>query len=152
MTTDFLMRPDAQGIYDIELNEEGDIANGDFFDTSMIYSLLGERRALPSEVPKSSQRRGWIGNEFSNYENGSKLWLYEQSKLTRSILNSIESEAINSLQWMIDDGYAVGSISARASVTEQGVTLLINIQRPNSEVEQRFFELWNNTGISSNAS
>ena len=152
MTTDVLMRTDADGIYDIELDEQGDIANGDFFDTSLIYSILGERRALPSEVPTSSRRRGWIGNEFSDYENGSKIWLYEQSKLTRTILNNIESEAVNALQWMIDDGFAVSIIAANAVVTGNGVSIEISIQRPNSEVEQRFFELWNNTGISSNAS
>lgn len=153
MTTDVLMRADAQSVYDIELDAEGDIANGDFFDTSLIYSILGERRALPSEVPVSSRRRGWIGNEFSDYENGSKIWLYEQAKLTRTIMNNIETEAIVATRWIVDDGLAVGSISAKATLTDSGsIGVVVSIQRPNSEVDQRFFELWNNTGISSNGS
>ena len=150
MTTDFLMRRDAEGVYDFELDENGDIANGDFFDTSMIYSILGERRALAAEVPSPSRRRGWIGNQFEDYENGSKIWLYEQSKLTRKIMNDIESEAIIALQWMVEDGFAVSIISAEALPRQDGMDLLVNIQRPNSPVEQRFFELWNNTGISNN--
>jgi len=151
MTTDLLIRLDEESCYDINLDKSGDIVNGDFFDSSLIYSILGERRALPSEVPLSSRRRGWIGNEFSDYENGSKLWLYEQAKLTRTVMNSIETECVVALKWMIDDRLAVGSISARAVLTdENGIGVLINIQRPNSPVDQRFFELWNNTGISSN--
>ncbi len=151
MTTDVLIKTDDDDEYDISLDSEGDISSGDFFDTSMLYSILGERRALPAEVPKSSRRRGWIGNEFEDYENGSKLWLYEQSKLTRTILNNIESEAENSLQWMIDDDFAVGSIIVNAVVSKLSVDLNIEIQRPSSEVDRRFFTLWNNTGISSDA-
>lgn len=151
MTTDILIKTDDQDQYDISLDSEGDIANGDFFDTSMLYSILGERRALPPEVPESSRRRGWIGNEFQDYENGSKIWLYEQSKLTRTILNNIESEAQNALQWMIDDNFAVGSIIVSAVVDQFQVNINIDIQRPNSKVDRRFFTLWNNTGISSDA-
>lgn len=149
MTTDILMKADAQGIYDISLDENGDIANGDFFDTSLIYSILGIRRASASEVPESSRRRGWIGNEFENYENGSKIWLFEQEKLTRTVLNNIQSEAVVAMQWLIDDNFAIGTITAQAVLNDNnGLSLLINIQRPSSEVDQRFFELWNNTGIS----
>jgi len=151
MTTDFLMRAGPDGVYDWELDEEGDIANGDFFDTSIIYSILGERRALPSEVPSPRRRRGWIGNEFEEHENGSKIWLYEQSKTTRTILNNIESEAIIALQWLVTDGYAVSIIAAKAVVTREETGLSISIQRPNSQVEHRYYTLWNNTGISSDA-
>jgi phage gp46-like protein len=153
MTTDILMTPDTNGDYDISLDESGDIANGDFFDTSLLYSIFGERRALSSEVPTSSRRGGWIGNEFEDYENGSKIWLYYQESLTRTIINKIESEAINSLQWLLDDDFAVGTINATGTMTnESSISLLIDIKRTNSEVEQRYFELWNNTGINDNAS
>ncbi len=161
MTTDILMTADEFNVYDFSLNSEGDITNGDFFDSSMLYSIYGERRALASEVPASHRRRGWIGNEHSDYENGSKIWLFEQEKLTRTNLNSLQSEGINALQWMITDGFAIGNLTATAVVqgvstaiaTVEGVGivgLLIGIQRPSSKVEERFFELWNNTGISSN--
>ena len=87
-----------------------------------------------------------------DFENGSKIWLYEQSKLTRTILNNIESEAVIALEWMIEDDFAVGIISAQAVVTSNGTGVIISIQRPSSEVDQRFFKLWDNTGISNNGS
>lgn len=152
MTTDILMTADTAGEYDFSINAEGDITNGDFFDSSMQYSILGERRALASEVQASHRRRGWIGNEHSDYENGSKIWLFEQEKLTRTVLNGLNSEGINALQWMIDDSFAVGSLASNSTVIGNGVGLFIDIQRPSSRVEQRFFELWNNTGISSDGS
>ena len=148
MTTDILFKQDETGNYDLELDDDGDFVFGDFFDTSILYSIFGERRALTSEVPVSSRRRGWIGNEFSTYENGSKIWLYEQSKLTRTVMNNIEREAVISLTWLVDDNFAT-KVSAQVVLTDNdGVGLNITIERPNSEVDERFFELWNNTGIS----
>lgn len=152
MTTDILMTSDENGVYDISLTSEGDIANGDFFDTSLLYSIYGERRALSSEVPTSSRRGGWVGNEFENYENGSKLWIYYQSKLTRTIINNIESEAVNALRWLISDNFAVQTINAVGSlIGNSGLGITITIERTNSEIFQRYFELWNNTGIINNA-
>ena len=149
MTTDILFTTDAAGDLDITLDENGDITNGDFFDTSLQYSIYGERRASASEVPSSRRRRGWIGNEFEDYENGSKIWLYEQSKLTRTIMNNLEREGVIACEWMLTDGYAIGSITASATITAEDETgLVINIQRPNSTVEHRYFTLWDNTGIS----
>lgn len=146
MTTDIEFLKDSNGDYDLQLDEDGDIKTEDFFDTSLIYSIYGERRADQSEVPLPRLRRGWIGNEFEDYENGSKIWLYYQSKIKRSILNEIESEAENAVQWMVDDGFAIGVVKANAIVENNGVSLDISIQRPDSEVDQRHFELWQNTG------
>ena len=152
MTTDILMTSNEENIYDISLDENGDIKAGDFFDSSLLYSIYGEQRAAPHEVPESHRRRGWIGNEFSDYENGSKLWLYEQSKITRTLLNGIQREAAKATQWIVDDGYAVGNISTKAILKPDGsLELLISIQRPSSQVDQRFFKLWNNTGVNNNA-
>jgi hypothetical protein len=93
-------------------------------------------------------RRGWIGNESTpGFEIGSKIWLYEQARLTRSILNGITTSVTQSLQWMIDDGYAL-SIKIETILTATGVGINIIIQRPNSKVENRYYDLWNNTGIS----
>lgn len=145
MSTDILFTQDQHGDYDISFDENGDITNGDFFDTSLLYSLLGERRASAAEVPAAASRRGWIGNEGKDFENGSKLWLYEQERLTRTVLNRIEAEARAALQWLIDDGFLAG-ITARAVRTTRGVGLELELQRFNSIVDHRFFELWENTG------
>jgi phage gp46-like protein len=146
MTTDIEFLKDSNGDYDLQLDKNGDIKTNDFFDTSILYSIYGERRAEASEVPSPRLRRGWIGSEFEDYENGSKIWLYYQSKITRTILNEIESEAENCLKWMIEDGYAIGVIQATAAIETFGISLEIKIQRPDSEVDQRYFELWQKTG------
>jgi len=136
----------VNGIYDISIDAHGDIVTEEFFDTSILMSLFCEQRATESEVPVSKNRRGWIGNEETpGFEIGSKIWLYDQSRLTRSVLNSISSVATSSLQWMIDDGFAI-SVKADAVITNNGVDILITIERPNSSVEKRNYKLWENTG------
>ncbi len=138
------------GLYDLDLSHTGDIQSEDFFDTAIIVSLFAERRANESEVLDSALRRGWIGNEATpDFEIGSKIWLYEQSRLTRSVLNNIATAARQSLQWLVDDGYAISIDNVEAIATSTGVNLSITIRRPNSEVEKRHYTLWDNTALSS---
>lgn len=134
-------------LYDISIDSDGDILTEDFFDTSLLYSLFGERRADPSEVAESQSRRGWIGNENKDFENGSKLWLFEQARLTRSNLNRIEDEARKSLQWLVDEGLVVSVDEVTTTVKSGKINLEIVIRRSRSKVERRFFVLWQNTGL-----
>ena len=135
-------------LYDLDLIYTGDIASEDFFDTAIIVSLFAERRANESEVAESRQQRGWIGNESTpGFEMGSKLWLYEQSRLTRSVLNGIETAARDSLQWLVDDGFAIRITRVKATATITGINLEIVITRPNSQVERRYFDLWDKTAV-----
>ena len=143
MTTDAALNDD----FDLQIDERGDIKTADFFDTAIIYSLFGERRAAASEVTESSNRRGWIGSESMGYENGSKLWLYSQARLTRTVLASIEDEAAKCLAWLVDYGYAVSVSDVRATLSSGRVMLGLNIGRDTSKVERRYYELWNNTGL-----
>lgn len=133
--------------YDFQLSPEGDILTEDFFDTAILMSLLAERRANASEVPESHRRGGWIGNESTpGFEIGSKLWLYYQSRVTRTVLTGVETAAINGLLWFIDDGIAT-SVEAVGKLSNGKIVLTVVITRPNSKVEKRYFELWNNTGV-----
>ena len=134
-------------LYDISIDTNGDILTDDFFDTSLLYSFFGERRADPSEVVEPQLRRGWIGNEGKDFENGSKLWLFEQARVTRSNLNRIEDEVRKSLQWLVDDAFAVSIDQVNALVKNGIITLEIVIRRTRSKVDRRFFELWQNTGL-----
>lgn len=134
--------------YDLQIGSDGDILTDDFFDTAILVSLFVERRASSSEVPASHQRRGWIGNESTpGIEMGSKLWLLEQSRLTRTLINSANSFVLNALQWLIDDGYAL-NIEVDTVIQEQSLVIEATIERPNSKTEHRFYDLWNNTGTS----
>lgn len=145
--TDAVLSIDANTqLYDISFDTNGDILTDDFFDTSLLYSLLGERRADASEMTEPQLRRGWIGNEGKSFENGSKLWLFSQARITRTNLNRIEDEARKSLKWLVDDGFVVSVDEVTASAKNGTVTLVIVIRRSRSQVERRFFELWQNTG------
>ena len=138
----------VKGLFDFSLTADGDILTQDFFDTAILMSFFCERRAASSEVPVSRNRRGWIGNESTpGFEIGSKIWLYEQARITRTTINGVVDAANDSLDWMIDDDIAV-SRNAFATTTTESIILGVDIARPNSPVERRFFKLWNNTGLS----
>lgn len=133
--------------YDFQIDENGDILTTDSFDTALFMSLFCERRATESEVPVAHLRRGWIGNESNQdgFENGSKLWLYEQSRITRTLIQEIVSATLNGLQWFIDDNLAT-SVDASASLQNNNIVIEVIISRPNSKVDYRYFEFWSNTG------
>ena len=138
----------AGGMYDIQIGEDGDIKTIDAFDAAIIVSIFGERRANESEVVDSTLRRGWIGNESTpGIEIGSKIWLYEQSRLTRTVFNGVAGAGHESLVWFVDDGLAVAILSVTPYLTLEGLNIEIVIQRPNSIVEKRHFKLWDNTGL-----
>ncbi len=145
--TDAILTLNNDCIYDISIDANGQIETDDFFDTSLLYSILGERRALEAQVSEPQQRRGWIGNEGKDFENGSLLWLFEQARLTQSNLNDIRDEVKNRTQWLVDDGFAVSIDEVEVSVKNGTVELNITIRRTRSLVVRRFFKLWENTGI-----
>lgn len=146
MTTDAVLVVDpVTQLYDFNIDENGDIKTDDFFDTSLLYSIFGERRASPDEVVEPRFRRGWIGNS-SDFENGSKIWLLSQARLTRDTLNRLQDEAEKALQWLVDDGLAVSIDQVVATVSGGRVLLDITIRRSRDKVDRKFFTLWENTG------
>ncbi len=150
MTADAVLRIDIRtGLYDISIDDDGGIEVDDFFDTAILYSIYGERRANEREVVPPNLRRGWIGNihSRSDFENGSKLWLFEQARLNRSIMNRIADEARKALQWLVDDGLAE-SIDGAEVITRNGIIFLsVTIRRSNDRIDNRLFDLWENTGV-----
>jgi len=119
----------------------------DFFDTSLVVSLFTDRRASSSEVLLPESRRGWIGNEFTpGFEIGSRLWLFEQARLTTETINDMISIVQESLRWLIDDNLAL-STSADVFPQEGKVILQVTVTRINSKVEKRLFNLWENSGV-----
>ena len=133
------------GFYDFSLDANGDIDTKDFFDTSILYSLFGERRASADEVVEAPFRRGWIGND-PDFENGSKLWLFEQARVTRENLNRIEDEAIKALSWLVTDGYAVAIDDVIVTISNGAIFLNLTIRRSRDKITREFFILWETTG------
>lgn len=144
MTTDIKLTKSGE-IYDISIDENGDIESGDFFDSSLLYSIFGEQRANEDEMPDPKRRRGWIGNQHSDYENGSKLWLYEQARVTRTLLNDITTTINNAVKWLIDDGL-LKNITVNTELKNGVIVATLTLERFDSKVDVKYFDLWENTG------
>lgn len=128
--------------YDFALDAQGDIETADQLETAILMSLFCEKRAAPSEVPNPSRRRGWIGNVATpGIEIGSKLWLYEQARVTRTVLNGIQAEGLDAVNWLVEDG-----IASRVDTNVTTNELIVDLYRPNSEVVSVYYPLWQGTG------
>jgi len=149
-TTDAVLSRTETAKWDLTIDSTGDILTADFFDTALLMSLYTEKRASESEVSESRFRRGWIGNEsfVDGFEIGSKIWLFEQSRLNRDTLNGITSAAIEGLQWFLNRGFAI-NLAVDTVLLKGIVTLQVDIFRPNSKVDRRFFRLWDGSGVTS---
>jgi phage gp46-like protein len=116
------------GIYDIEIDANGDFRNDDSYDTEINISLKTDRRADSSEVQQPELRRGWEGDivtPLNNYFIGSKWWLNEQRRFDQNTLNDFIGDSRDALQHFIDRGLAT-----RIEVTGSGVsmeTLIISV-------------------------
>ena len=146
MTTDVIIKQDTGGFYDIAFTDGGDIETAQSLDTAILMSILAEVRAAPSEMPESHRRRGWIGNESTEgIEMGSKMWLFEQARITGSNLAELGVIINNGLKWLVEEDTAI-STSVNAFYRNGTVQVEVILVRASSAVEKRFFELWNNTG------
>ena len=110
MTTDVIIKVREQGFNDITFTSVGDISMTESLDTAINMSIFAEVRAEPSEVPQSHRRRGWIGNESTpGIEMGSKLWLFEQARITAGNLAELSVIVNNGLKWLVEQDIAIST-------------------------------------------
>ena len=147
---DLRLTQDSQSTFDIGIADNGDFDMVEGFDTSLQMSIFAERRASSSEVPDAIRRRGWIGNalsEIPDFEIGSKIWLFEQARLTNDTINGVQDAALKATAWLVEDGLAIDIQASIAGSTSEGtIDLKMTIFADSSRVEERFFTLWLNTG------
>ncbi len=148
---DIKLEQQANGLFDISIDENGDLTHEMGFNTSIFLSLLMERRADESEVTIPELRRGWWGNTLNEDEDatdewGSKLWLYYQSRNRSDELEACIGFAGNSLNWMIQDSHAIGVDFNDSTLTEFGIKLNGTITISPDEIETVNFNLWEFTG------
>lgn len=137
---------DGFGGWDINIDSNGDIESEDSLDTYILVCLFTDKRADASEVSISHKRRGWIGNEDTpGFEMGSKLWLLDQEKATNATAASAGAYASEALQQLVIDKLAL-SVKAVGILVHEGIRIEVTIQRTDSKVEVRYFNLWENTG------
>ena len=146
MTTDVVLNT-LKGYYDFDWTEGGDLSTAQTLDTYILMCIFEEVRATAAEVPESNRRRGWVGNESTpGFEQGSKVWEFEQERTTGTTLADLGPVIRNGLQPLIDEGIAV-SVEVETPFLRNGkVCVFINLGRDGSKVDRRFFELWDNTG------
>lgn len=139
---------DGTFLFDIALDDNGDLLTVNSFDTALKMSLFCERRATSAEESVPQLRRGWIGNEASDvteFEMGSKLWLLMQSRLDQNILNEAIDYTQQCLQWLIDDKL-LKSLDVVGNRTIDKIILQIKLFRFNGRTDSFLFTIWNNTG------
>lgn len=139
--------PLAPGVADLQLDANGDIAHEESWDTAIFVSLFTDARAEPHQVPVPERRRGWGGNERTpGRQMGGVLWLFEMPRMDRRTANAIEDAAELCLAWMVKEGYATRVKAVATLVDTTRLDLEITITYPDSPVETRLYELWENTG------
>lgn len=109
LPVDCKLRKTERDTFDIDWDEDGDFVMTDGYETAVLCSLLGERRARSYEIALPQYRRGWIGNilhETIDDEDGCGNWLYTQSRLNSTTINGVRDESEKGLIWMIDDNIA----------------------------------------------
>lgn len=149
MRQDVLIKSDAQGLYDLQI-DGADFASAYGFETAVPTSYFTDARASSVQVQEASRRRGWVGNILyidQGRELGGLLWLLDQARVTTDTLNFAKVYAQDSLQWMLNDGIA-RSISI--SVDRDGVRsikILTDIVSVDNTV-QRYITLWRATDFS----
>ena len=144
--TDVALKFDSAGYYDISLDESGQLAVEDNYDTAILYSIYGEARANDSEMADTHRQRGWIGNESLPYENGSTVWLYEQARITRTTLNAVRNEIFKAVDWFVEDGLAESIDEPTVVLTNNRVEVKLTIRYSQSDVKTRSYNLWQLTG------
>jgi len=135
---------DDEGVFDVNLDENGDLQVDDGFGTTVTMSLAGRRRATEGEVPTPEYRSGWIGNlvsAFPGFEAGSKLWLLKQARLDDATKNDAKSYIEESLEWLIEDGLAK-DVTVETAISNGTLEALITI-----DGEPFYYDLWNLTNF-----
>ena len=136
MTDIYLKKYDNDDLYDIEIDDLGDIKKTDSLDTALLMSVFCEKRADESEVINVDRRGGdWSNalNDVQDYEIGSKLWLLNQSRSSQENILLGKNFIEEGLNWLIDDNI-VKSILVNQSKDNRKFIYNIEIEQNNNSI------------------
>ena len=148
MPQDVLIRSfgEFNGLYDLVI-ENGDFKSAEGFETAIPVALHTDIRASESEVQESKNRRGWVGNILTyteNYQLGSKLWLFDQSRLTTETENRAKTEVQLAFQRMLSDG-VLSSLEVQLDTVDNRTTQIhLNFNSIDNVID-RYVTLWRRT-------
>lgn len=152
---DIKLVQDGSGLFDIEIDENGEIKSVDNLETSIETLLFTDARAPETSVPNAINRRGWVGDVLAieqQYSLGSFLWTLDQSRLDQATKNAAESFAVQALSPLIEAGIAklvTANVQQDISNLQRQITIEITITT-SANLTERFNFLWRNTGIKQN--
>jgi phage gp46-like protein len=144
---DIKMRLNSDDYYDFSI-KNGDFEMVEGFDTAIQMSIFCERRASESEIKIPEKRRGYWGNEcleVIGFENGSKLWLLSQCRLTNETLNKAIDYTQSCLKWLVDDGYLDKVVVGGNLISGTTAILNIDLYRANNIVFSKGYDIWQRT-------
>ena len=130
-----LLRPTDVNLYTDEL-----------LDTAVMISLFTRASSQPGDVLPDPRGpiNGWWADAFEKipaHRMGSRLWLLQRSKTTQSVMNLARDYALESLQWLIDDGVASKiNVVVERQNTER-LAFRVEITKPD-KVASRWTGVW----------
>lgn len=107
---------------DVSIGDSGDFDLEDGLDSSIMVSLFSDSRATSEEIQDPILRKGWWGNEVSEFPGhliGSKLWLLDQARVTASTVRLTKAYMEECLAWLVKDKYV-------ASIAVESAPALVN--------------------------
>ena len=146
---DIKLRKNSDGIYDINIGDDGDLEAVGGLQTSFLMSFFAERRASPEEVPVPFLRRGWWGNAFTEpqtYEIGSKLWLLYTAAANAATATRAADYTRQAYQWLITD-QLFRRLDVVATHTFDTVKIDITLTNQGNNIETLHFDLLNQTVV-----
>lgn len=136
------------GLYDLVI-EDGDFKSADGFETSIPVSLFTDARAPVSIVQNSRNRRGFLGNILTideNYELGSLLWTFDQSRIIQETENRAKTEVRKAFNWMFVDR-VITSLNVELESSQRNFLIFLNFNSIENAID-RFVTLWRITDMS----
>ncbi|HXI23745.1 MAG TPA: phage GP46 family protein [Pyrinomonadaceae bacterium] len=143
---------DIATVWDVA-NSRGDwllagaqLATGNDLATAVLISIFTDGEAHADDVipDGTTDRRGWWGNAGDDKPLVSRLWLLDRSKLTEEVAARARDYIAESLQWMLDDGVAVGIEIATQIVIPNMLGVQVALKKRDGATEtMRFGWAWN---------
>lgn len=134
----------ADGTIDLVV-ENGDLKGDEGLETSALISMFTDQRIRDDEVPPGEiSKRGWWADMFAKIDNdviGSKLWLYDRSKITLSNMTLIQDQVEAAFAWMLQDGVADSVSATVLRDGTYGLKITVQITRPSGQAD-KYSVLW----------
>lgn len=117
--------------------ENGDLKADNGLETAVLISLFTDGFVDLEDLPEGETNpRGWWADQVSNISTdqiGSKLWLFDRSKILENTESGLETFAKEALKWMLDDGIATTVSAVATRIDKERIDLSIEIVKPTGD-------------------